>query len=188
MKNHVCHAGNLLVLAVGNSRQAGGGVQLCPDAQVDDGMLDVTYIINPPLTQIPTILGDLQNDKRLDGPRGQIRCSWLEVDCPDELQINRDGEPMRAKHYKFDILPQRLKVHVPQTELFCKSAGKASPRAPVRRQLTQQIEARQQKRAVHPVKQVAGHPASRSFLKTTMLVGLGVGIGAKMQQHRMIFR
>lgn len=103
-------------------------------------------------------------------------------------QINRDGEPMRAKHYKFDILPQRLKVHVPQTELFCKSAGKASPRAPVRRQLTQQIEARQQKRAVHPVKQVAGHPASRSFLKTTMLVGLGVGIGAKMQQHRMIFR
>lgn len=108
--------------------QAGGGVQLCPDAQVDDGMLDVTYIINPPLTQarksqwrrgvkwllqrvivftvlplpvsisapyvlfsavwqIPTILGDLQNDKRLDGPRGQIRCSWLEVDCPDELQV-----------------------------------------------------------------------------------------------------
>ena len=107
--------------------QAGGGVQLCPDAQVDDGLLDVTYIINPELAQarhhpwrrglkwllqraavstilipmqlsvpylafsvvcqIPTILGDLQNDKRLDGPKGQIRCSWLEVECPDELQV-----------------------------------------------------------------------------------------------------
>lgn len=102
-------------------------MQLCPDAQVDDGMLDVTYIINPELAQarhhpwrrglkwllqraavstilipmqlsvpylafsvvyqIPTILGDLQNDKRLDGPKGQIRCSWLEVECPDELQV-----------------------------------------------------------------------------------------------------
>jgi hypothetical protein len=115
--------------------QAGGGVQLCPDAQVDDGKLDVTYILNPNLEDVPKILTGLQGaqtssfyislaqqchscshnccgtqggdvsistmesavsrkpdsinaaDKALEGPTGMLRCSWLEVDCPDELQV-----------------------------------------------------------------------------------------------------
>ena len=41
--------------------QAGGGVQLCPDAQVDDGKLDVTYILNPNLEDVPKILTGLQS-------------------------------------------------------------------------------------------------------------------------------
>ena len=70
---------------------AGGGRELCPDAIMDDGLLDVSYIINPSLDQIPSIMGNL-----LDGSSsisdmkevvGTLRCSWLEVDCPDELQV-----------------------------------------------------------------------------------------------------
>lgn len=34
------------------------------------------------------------------------------------LQVNRDGEPMRAKTYKFEILPSRLKLHLPNTKLL----------------------------------------------------------------------
>ena len=58
---------------------------------MDDGLLDVSYIINPSLDQIPSIMGNL-----LDGSSsisdmkevvGTLRCSWLEVDCPDELQV-----------------------------------------------------------------------------------------------------
>lgn len=41
--------------------QAGGGVQLCPDAQLDDGKLDVTYILNPELEDVPKILTGLQS-------------------------------------------------------------------------------------------------------------------------------
>jgi hypothetical protein len=115
-------SGSLLVLAVGNSRQAGGGRELCPDAIIDDGLLDVSYIINPSLDQIPNIMGNL-----LDGSSsvsdmkelfGTLRCNWLEVDCPDELQVNRDGEPMRATKYQFEILPHRLYLHLPNTKLL----------------------------------------------------------------------
>src|SRR5690606_39440174 len=35
-------AGDFIALGVGNGRQAGGGQALCPDALVDDGLLDVT--------------------------------------------------------------------------------------------------------------------------------------------------
>jgi lipid kinase YegS len=37
-------SGAFLAIAVGNGRQAGGGVALCPDARVDDGLLDVRVI------------------------------------------------------------------------------------------------------------------------------------------------
>src|SRR5215470_8720684 len=41
-------AGELLVLAVGNGRQAGGGHILCPEALVDDGLLDVSILPDVP--------------------------------------------------------------------------------------------------------------------------------------------
>ena len=36
--------GGFLALGIGNGRQAGGGQPLCPDACIDDGLLDVTII------------------------------------------------------------------------------------------------------------------------------------------------
>src|SRR5215475_7450291 len=36
--------GQFLALAIGNARQAGGGIPLCPDALIDDGLLDLTIL------------------------------------------------------------------------------------------------------------------------------------------------
>lgn len=83
--------GDLLVLAVGNSRQAGGGHQLCPEALLDDGLLDVSYVLNVAADQIPSLLSGLVDGSKTvsDMPEifGTLRCDWLEVDCPDELQV-----------------------------------------------------------------------------------------------------
>ena len=46
--------GRFVAVAIGNGRQAGGGVPLCPDALVDDGLLDLT------------ILPELERSARLD--------------------------------------------------------------------------------------------------------------------------
>lgn len=43
------------------------------------------------------------------------------------LQVNRDGEPMRSTKFQFDILPGRLKLHLPGTSLLSKNKGKHSP-------------------------------------------------------------
>ena len=36
--------GRFVAVAIGNGRQAGGGVQLCPDALIDDGLLDLMIL------------------------------------------------------------------------------------------------------------------------------------------------
>lgn len=74
---------------------SGGGRELCPDALIDDGLLDVSYVMNVSPDKIGPILGNL-----LDGSSsvtdmkdvfGSLRCDWLEVDCPDELQVVEPG-------------------------------------------------------------------------------------------------
>ena len=37
--------GDFVAFAIGNGRQAGGGVPLCPNALIDDGLLDLTIVL-----------------------------------------------------------------------------------------------------------------------------------------------
>jgi len=41
-------------------------------------------------------------------------------------QVNRDGEPMRATKYQFEILPQRLQLHLPNTKLLTRHKDRGS--------------------------------------------------------------
>ena len=50
------------------------------------------------------------------------------------LQVNRDGEPMRSTKFQFDILPGRLKLHLPGTNLLSRNKGKHSPPDPTKDQ------------------------------------------------------
>ena len=51
---HWC--GDLLALGIGNGRQAGGGRALCPQARVDDGLLDISILPTP-----QEVVGTLKN-------------------------------------------------------------------------------------------------------------------------------
>ena len=66
-------------------------MQLCPDAILDDGLLDVSYVLNMPPDKVPSLLAGMINDGQSvsDMPDvfGTLRCEWLEVDCPDGLQV-----------------------------------------------------------------------------------------------------
>lgn len=54
-------------------------------------------------------------------------CNPFESTVQSHLQVNRDGEPMRASKFQFEILPGRLKLHLPGTKLLSKHKGKGSP-------------------------------------------------------------
>ena len=113
--------GKILVLAVGNARQAGGGHVLCPDAVLDDGLLDIGILPDVPEDQQAKAIGALMT-KGLQAVKDAAhywRAPWVEIEAPKGLYVNLDGEPTHATHHRFDVEPKRLKLHLPEsTELL----------------------------------------------------------------------
>jgi diacylglycerol kinase family enzyme len=112
--------GNFVAVAIGNGRQAGGGVPLCPDALLDDGLLDLT------------ILPELDHAARLDtfshllregaaAVRAQLvmsRSSWIEYESETELNVNLDGEPTLVKQFRVECRQRVLPVHLGANSLL----------------------------------------------------------------------
>lgn len=93
----------------------GGGFRICPDARVDDGLLD-TCIAHPPLS-VPyaTFLFLLARKGRHTGFRQlefrQASSLRLQFDRRPPVQI--DGEPFIADEYEISLLPRALSVLMP---------------------------------------------------------------------------
>jgi lipid kinase YegS len=119
--------GPFVAVAIGNGRQAGGGVPLCPDALIDDGLLDLM------------ILPELDHAARLDafahllregaaGIRSEqvaTRSSWIEYESEDDLNVNLDGEPVLLKRFRVECRPRVLPVRLGESLLVSSHRGHA---------------------------------------------------------------
>jgi len=107
--------GEFIALGVGNGRQAGGGQALCPDALVDDGLLDLTVI--PELTgEIAATLRAVVSEGKvaaLDRVATRARLAWVEIVAEAPLPLNLDGEPVESTRLRIDCVPGRLRMHLP---------------------------------------------------------------------------
>ncbi len=122
--------GRFFALAIGNGRQAGGGVPLCPNALIDDGLLDLM------------IMPELNHTARLDafshllregapGIRAELvttRSSWIEYKSADELNVNLDGEPKLLKQFRAECRPRALPVRIGESALLSSGVGPSSLR------------------------------------------------------------
>lgn len=108
-------AGNFIALGIGNGRQAGGGQALCPDALVDDGLLDVTVV--PELSgAVGGTLATLLKEGReaaLDEVAVRARLPWLEIEADAPLVLNLDGEPVESTRFRIACVPGRVRMHLP---------------------------------------------------------------------------
>ncbi|DBA99344.1 hypothetical protein WJX82_009085 [Trebouxia sp. C0006] len=157
--------GDLLVLAVGNAQQAGGGMKMCPEAKIDDGLLDITYVQNVPPEKVPELLqtlamGGRDNDDLAESIK-TMRVPWLEVECSDDLSINCDGEPLNDKKYKFEIQKHRIRLMVPPTakDLFQDSKDLEDKQ----RQKEKELEAQAPAKAVEMLENLAMLLLSKSL-------------------------
>lgn len=108
--------GGLIALGLGNGRQAGGGRELCPEAVVDDGLLELTVI--PELSgELAATLGTLLKDGQraaLERSAVRARLPWVELEARDgPMTLNLDGEPVQARRFRIDCVPGRLRVRLP---------------------------------------------------------------------------
>lgn len=108
--------GGFIALGIGNGRQAGGGHVLCPDAVVDDDLLDLTIVPDLGEDTAATLASVLTagREQALERVAVRTRLPWLEIDAPKALTLNLDGEPCAAHRFHVDCVAHRLRMHLPQ--------------------------------------------------------------------------
>ena len=122
--------GGFIALGIGNGRQAGGGQALCPDALVDDGLLDVTVV--PDLEgEVAATLGTVLAEGRsaaLERVAVRARLPWLEIEAAQPMTINLDGEPVEGRRFRIEAVAGRLRKHLP-ADCPLLASGDAEPSA-----------------------------------------------------------
>lgn len=107
--------GEFLALGLGNGRQAGGGQPLCPEALINDGLLDVA-ILPAQLDLLAGVRELFDNDAhqaRKEGLFVRARVSELEIETPEPMNLNLDGEPLESRHFHLKVVTGRLALHLP---------------------------------------------------------------------------
>lgn len=112
--------GQFLALAIGNGRQAGGGIPLCPDALIDDGLLDLTIL---PAMDRPTRLDAFSHLLREGAAsvRNKLvmtRSGWIEYQSEHDLNVNLDGEPAVLSSFRVECRRRALPVRLGESALL----------------------------------------------------------------------
>lgn len=96
-------------MAIGNSRFAGGGFDVAPEAEVDDGVLDLAIISHnwqgAPGFLVRELLDPTNRDNEVLVYRTFQTCV-MECDAP--FHLNLDGEPLEAERFEIKVLPGAL--------------------------------------------------------------------------------
>ncbi|MDG4709690.1 lipid kinase YegS [Enterobacter hormaechei] len=102
--------GDALVIGIGNGRQAGGGQQLCPEALINDGQLQLRIFTGDGL--LPALFTTLTQPEEspniIDGTS-----AWFEVIAPHGMTFNLDGEPLCGERFRIEVLPGALQCRLP---------------------------------------------------------------------------
>lgn len=121
--------GWFLALALGNGRAAGGGVQLCPAALIDDGQLQVTILESEAEQGFAGFLEAFVRDglDSVEGDSIRRRTPWVEITPRDgeTLVLNLDGEPheIRGRTARFEVVPGALRLRLPAGCPMLQAAG-----------------------------------------------------------------
>lgn len=102
--------GDALVIGIGNGRQAGGGQQICPEALINDGLLQLRLLTSEEL--LPSFLRSLLNNEE-NKNIVSAHLPWLEITAPHDMTFNLDGEPLTGKHFRIEVLPEVIECRLP---------------------------------------------------------------------------
>jgi lipid kinase YegS len=103
--------GAMLVMAVGNSRLAGGGFEVAPEARLDDGLLDIAIVRHRSDVDLKGLAAELKTPTSPDNRVLYYRqLAEFTIEAKDEVHFNLDGEPVRKHEFAFSVLPGHLGV------------------------------------------------------------------------------
>ena len=113
--------GAMIVSAVCNGRQAGGGQVLAKEALIDDGMLDISVVSAFPMSALGQVIAELNNPAADNEFVKCFKAEWMEFEAQSIVPVNLDGEPYHSKKMRFSVIPEAIKLVLPETCPLVKS-------------------------------------------------------------------
>ncbi len=106
--------GRMHDVIVANGRYFGGGMKICPEAEPDDGLFDVLLIGDLAKRDLLLTLPKTYRGKHLPHPKAELlRGAVVELETPEPLPVELDGEQPGTTPARFEVVPQALRLRVP---------------------------------------------------------------------------
>ena len=104
------------LICIANGRWYGGGFNPVPEAEPDDGLLDVLLVKGVSRLTVANVIGKYKSGcyKELSDIIRHFRCKRVEVHCDRPNEINLDGELLMAKDAAFEVVPNALRFVYPK--------------------------------------------------------------------------
>ena len=108
--------GEMTFVCVANARYYGGGFYAVPDAEPDDGLLDILLVKKLHLWQIPNALAKYKAGRyrELGSIARHIRTDRITIRCDQDSPVNLDGEIRMARHVQMKISDQKIRFFYPK--------------------------------------------------------------------------
>ena len=104
------------MICVCNGRFYGGGFNPVPEAEPDDGMLEVLLVKKVTRLQVPGVIGKYKNGcyKELPELVRHVRTNELTIHCDKPTPINLDGEERTAETVHIRLSDKKLRFFYPR--------------------------------------------------------------------------
>ena len=108
--------GRMFDVVVANGRFFGGGMQICPDAKPDDGLLDVLTIGDVTKRDLVQTMPKIYRGTHLPHPKAELlRGAAVTVTSDTAIPIQLDGEQPGTTPVRFEVIPGALRLRVPRS-------------------------------------------------------------------------
>lgn len=104
----------IMFAAIGNTRQYGGGIRITPEAQVDDGLLDLCIVKRSTRAELLRTLPKAYTGAHVKSPFVEMsRGREFHFEGEGPMAVYADGEPLTRTPVSLGLAPHRLKIVVP---------------------------------------------------------------------------
>ena len=97
-------SGQKTMICICNGRWYGGGFNPVPEAEPDDGLLDVLVVEKVSLLQVASVIELIRH----------ARCRSLRIECAERSVVNVDGEAVYTTDAKIEVVPHAIRFFYPK--------------------------------------------------------------------------
>ena len=110
------YSGGTSLICACNGRFYGGGFNPVPEAEPDDGLLDVLVVEKVSLLQVASVIGHYQKGRYAEYPEliRHARCRSLRIECAERSVVNVDGEAVYTTDAKIEVVPHAIRFFYPK--------------------------------------------------------------------------